>query len=44
MIRALDQAYRAPSAGDSSGVSLRVDPTSQLKTQSTEPAGKRPKP
>jgi hypothetical protein len=44
MVRALDQAYRAPNAGDSSGVSLRVDPTSQLKTQSTEPAGKRPKP
>jgi hypothetical protein len=44
MVRALDQAYRAPSAGDSGGVSLRVDPGSQLKTQSTEPAGKRPKP
>jgi hypothetical protein len=44
MVRALDQEYRAPSAGDSSGVSLHVDPASQLKTQSTEPVGKRPKP
>ncbi len=44
MIRAIDQMSRAPAAGDSSGVSLQVDPGSQLKTQSTEPAGKRPKP
>ena len=44
IVRALDQQYRAPIAGDSSGVSLRVDPSSQLKTQSTEPAGKRPNP
>jgi len=44
MVRALDQEYRAPVTGDSNGVSLRVDPATQLKTQSTEPAGKRPKP
>jgi hypothetical protein len=44
MIRAIDQEYRAPTTGDSSGVSLRVDPATQLKTQSTEPAGKKPKP
>jgi len=44
MVRALDQEYRAPIAGDSSGVSLRVDPTTQLKTQSTEPAAKPRKP
>jgi hypothetical protein len=44
MVRALDQQYRAPSVGDSSGVSLHVDPASQFKTQSTEPVGKRPKP
>jgi len=44
MVRALDQEYRAPIAGDSSGVSLHVDPTTQLKTQSTEPAAKPRKP
>ena len=44
MVRALDQEYGATSGGDSSGVSLRVDPRSQPKTQSTEPAGKRRKP
>jgi hypothetical protein len=40
MIRAIDQANRTPTAGDSNGVSLRVDPASQLKTQSTEPMTK----
>jgi hypothetical protein len=44
MVRAIDQSYGRPATGDSSGVSLHVDPSSQLKTQSTEPAGKRPKP
>jgi len=44
MVRALDQEYRAPIAGDSSGVSLHVDPTTQLKTQSTEPSAKPRKP
>jgi hypothetical protein len=44
MVRALDQEFRAPITGDSNGVSLRVDPATQLKTQSTEPTGKRPKP
>ena len=44
MVRALDQEFHAPITGDSNGVSLRVDPATQLKTQSTEPTGKRPKP
>ena len=44
MVRALDQEYHAPVTGDSSGVPLRVDPATQLKTQSTEPTGKRPNP
>jgi hypothetical protein len=44
MIHAIDQMSRAPAAGDSSGVSLQVNPGSQPRTQSTEPAGKRPKP
>ena len=40
IIRAIDQEFRAPVAGDSNGVSLRVNPASQPKTQSTEPTTK----
>jgi len=44
MIRDFDSAQSAPITGDSAGVSLRVDPTTQPKTQSTEPATRKPKP
>jgi hypothetical protein len=43
LLRNVEQDYDKPQPGDSAGVSLRVDPTVQPKTQSTEPSRK-PKP
>ena len=43
LIRGVEQDYAKPAPGDSAGVTLRVNPTTQPKTQSTEPARK-PKP
>ena len=45
LARALETAATAsPAAGDSTGVTLRVDPSAQPQTRSTEQTGRRPKP
>jgi len=43
LVRALEQQEAAAGAGDSTGVTLRVDQTNQLKTRATEQTGKKPK-
>jgi hypothetical protein len=45
MLRGVEQDFRTPrpSAGDSSGVTLHINAADQPKTQSTQPAGRRPK-
>ncbi len=40
LIRGVEQDYAKPAPSDSAGVTLRVNPTNQPKTQSTEPARK----
>ena len=46
MIRGVEEDFRAPrpTAGDSSGVTLRINPGDQPKTQSSEPAVRKRKP
>jgi hypothetical protein len=45
LARALETAATvAPTSGDSTGVTLRVDPTAQPRTRSTEQTGRRPRP
>ncbi|MEP6494649.1 MAG: DUF2723 domain-containing protein [bacterium] len=43
LIRDFESTMPAPVSGDSAGVSLRLNPGSQPKTQSTEPATRKPK-
>jgi hypothetical protein len=40
IFRGLDQPVQAQGAGDSNGVTLHIDASSQPKTQSTQPAGR----
>jgi hypothetical protein len=41
IIRGAEQAFQTPAPSDSGGVTLHIDASSQPKTQSTEPAGRR---
>jgi hypothetical protein len=43
MIRGVEQDFRTPRPGDSAGVTLHINAADQPKTQSTEPAVRRPK-
>ena len=43
LIAGIEQAYRTPAPGDSSGVTLRVKASDQPRVQSTDPVAKRPK-
>jgi hypothetical protein len=44
IIRGAEQQLQTSGPGDSGGVTLHMDPSSQPKTQSTDPAGRRGRP